>query len=207
MAELKPDPKNARRHTPRNRDLIRRSLQEVGPFRSIGVDGEGIVRAGNGVYEQAQQLGLKIRVVEAAPDELIAVKRPDLTGAAAERAALYDNQAGELSEWDTGVLAQIASEAPQVLDGIFDDGDLAAMLAEAGELDQVEADLMGEGREKAPDLKSGLGDTNAKIKPVIYARDLADFERAIRATGLPNRGEALMRICRFYLEHYREQAG
>ena len=57
-----------RRHPRRNQELIRRSLEEVGPFRSIALDGDGIVRAGNGVLEQAQALGLKVRVVEAKAD-------------------------------------------------------------------------------------------------------------------------------------------
>lgn len=72
MSDLQFDPKNARRHGEENKKLIRQSLQEVGPFRSIAVDGQNIVRAGNGVFEQARELGLKVRIIEAAPDELIA---------------------------------------------------------------------------------------------------------------------------------------
>lgn len=80
MTDLIPDPRNARRHPDANKAVIRQSLEEVGAFRSIAVDGDGVIRAGNGVFEQAQALGLKVRVVDAAPDELIAVKRADLRG-------------------------------------------------------------------------------------------------------------------------------
>ena len=66
--QLKPDPHNARKHGDRNRALIRQSLQEVGGFRSIAVDGNDIIRAGNGVYEQAKDLGITVRIVDAAPD-------------------------------------------------------------------------------------------------------------------------------------------
>jgi hypothetical protein len=97
---LKTDPKNARRHGERNRALIRSSLEQVGAFRSIAVDGDGIVRAGNGVYEEARKLGLKIRVVNGKPGELIAVRRKDLRGAEAVRAAILDNRTSELAEWD-----------------------------------------------------------------------------------------------------------
>jgi len=45
-----------------------------------------------------------------------------------------------------------------------------------------------------------LGDKQKQIKPVLYADEVADFERAIKATGNRNRGAALMEICRFYLE-------
>lgn len=85
---LKLDPRNARLHGERNKSVIRQSLEEVGAFRSIAVDGDNVIRAGNGVFEQAQQLGLRVRVIEAQPDELIAVKRKDLRGKRAERAAV-----------------------------------------------------------------------------------------------------------------------
>lgn len=105
--KLKHDPRNARLHPDRNKEQIRQSLEDVGPFRSIAVDGDNIVRAGNGVFEQATELGMKVRVIDAKPDELIAVRRPDLKGKRAVKAALYDNAAGETSEWDEEVLAEI----------------------------------------------------------------------------------------------------
>lgn len=122
MTDLKPDPRNARKHTDGNKKLIKQSLQEVGAFRSIAVDGDDIIRAGNGVFEQAQELGLKVRVIEAEPDELIAVKRKDLTGEKAERAAIFDNRTQEVSEWDQDVLKIIERETPEVLEGIYSAG-------------------------------------------------------------------------------------
>jgi hypothetical protein len=86
--------------------MIRASLKEIGPFRSIGVDGDNVVRAGNGVFEAAQEMGVKVRVVDARPGELIAVRRRDLKGKRATRAALLDNRSGELSEWNPEVLTR-----------------------------------------------------------------------------------------------------
>lgn len=105
--EIRLDPRNARVHGPENKALIRASLEEVGAFRSIAVDGEGIVRAGNGVFEQAQSLGLKVKLIDAKPDELVAVRRSDLKGSKAIRAALLDNRTGELSTWDPKVLGEL----------------------------------------------------------------------------------------------------
>lgn len=110
---LRPDSRNARLHSARNKSLIARSLQEVGAGRSILVDGENIVRAGNGVFEQAQKLGLKIRIVDGKADELIAVRRKDLRGARAVQAAVLDNRTTELSDWDPDVLADLADELDQ----------------------------------------------------------------------------------------------
>lgn len=127
--QLKPDPKNLRLHPDRNKDAIRASLLEFGPFRSIAVDRDGIVRAGNGVYEQASELGYKIRVVDAAPGELIAVRRPDLHGRVAERAAIADNRTTDLSEWDTEALSALARQDKELLSGLFSDEEIAAYAA------------------------------------------------------------------------------
>src|SRR3990170_7925839 len=129
---LKLDPRNARKHPNRNKEMIRASLEEVGAFRSIAVDGQDIIRAGNGVYEQAQKLGLKVRVVDAKPNELIAVRRPDLKGKKAIRAALLDNRSSETSEWDTDVLSEIAANERKLLAGLFDDTELRELLGSEG---------------------------------------------------------------------------
>lgn len=116
---MKPDPRNARKHPDQNKAAIRQSLEEVGPFRSIAIDGEDVIRAGNGVYEQAQALGLKVRVVEAAPDELIAVRRADLVGEKAVRAAILDNYTGESSEWNAEVLSWLRENQPGTVKGLW----------------------------------------------------------------------------------------
>lgn len=128
-SSLKTDPKNLRLHPDKNKAAIRASLLEFGPFRSIAVDRDGIVRAGNGVFEQAQELGLKIRVVDAAAGELIAVRRPDLHGRVADRAAIADNRTTDLSEWDSEALARLAQDDKELLRGLFDDDEIAAYAA------------------------------------------------------------------------------
>lgn len=47
-----------------------------------------------------------------------------------------------------------------------------------------------------------MGDKRKQIKPVLYVDDLTVFEEAIRATGNINRGEAVVEVCRFYLEQH-----
>lgn len=127
---LRLDPNNARIHGDRSKAAIRESLERVGPGRSIFVDGDDIVRAGNGVYEQALTMGLRVTIVDADPDELIAVRRSDLRGEQAVQAALYDNRAGELSEWNTDVLQALASFSPDNLLGeLWTPDEVAQLLA------------------------------------------------------------------------------
>lgn len=102
MSELKFDPKNYRIHGEKNKRLIQKSLVDCGAGRSILIDKEDCIIAGNGVYEQAQELGLKVRVIESDGTELIAIKRTDLKTEDARRKALAlaDNYTSDTSVFD-----------------------------------------------------------------------------------------------------------
>ena len=99
MADIKLDPKNYRVHGEKNKAIIRKSLEDCGAGRSILLDGDDVVIAGNGVYEQAQALGLPVRVIESDGRELIAIKRTDLKTEDDKRRALAlaDNHASDTS--------------------------------------------------------------------------------------------------------------
>ena len=123
IGQLKPDPKNARKHNQRNIGQIVSSLQEVGASRSIVIDEDNIILAGNGVIEAAGIAGIEnVRVIEADGNEIIAVKRKGLTPEQKTRLALWDNRAAELAEWDVEQL-QIEFDSG-MLDGMFTDIDL-----------------------------------------------------------------------------------
>ncbi len=99
MAELKYDPNNFRLHGEQNKRIIHKSLVECGAGRSILIDKDDCIIAGNGVYEQAQCLGIPVRIIETDGNELIAVKRNDLTTNDNRRKllALADNHASDTS--------------------------------------------------------------------------------------------------------------
>jgi len=93
IADLNPDPTNARSHSPRNIGMLVDSLQQLGASRSIVIDEEGTVLAGNGVVEAAAEAGItKVRVVDVAGDELVAVRRTGLTPEQKVDLALRDNR-------------------------------------------------------------------------------------------------------------------
>src|SRR4026208_901931 len=80
IKDLTPDPSNRRTHNPRNIGMVVDALHEVGAARSIVIDEDGVILAGNGVTEAAAEAGItKLRVIDAAGDELIAVRRSGLT--------------------------------------------------------------------------------------------------------------------------------
>lgn len=125
IKDLKPDLANAREHTPRNIGVIVDALQEVGAARSIVIDENDMVLAGNGVLEAAAEAGMtKVRVVEADGNEIIAVRRSNLTEAQKKRLALFDNRAGELARWNIEALLRL--ERP-VMNGMWTEDELAAL--------------------------------------------------------------------------------
>lgn len=108
MNEIKFDKRNYRKHNDKNKNLIKKSLQECGAGRSIIIDNEGEIIAGNGVYEQAQKLGLKTKIVETDGSELVVVKRTDLKTDDEKRKALavMDNSTSDTSEFDIDLLEE-----------------------------------------------------------------------------------------------------
>jgi 16S rRNA G966 N2-methylase RsmD len=137
ISDLKFDHKNARKRTDSSARLIQESLQRYGAARSIVIDEDNRILAGNGTIEGAKALGLtKLRVVEASGDEIIAVRRSGLSEDDKVGLALADNRAAELSDWDAEMLQQLSEEhdiAPW-----FDQEDLDALLEAAEQLEPVE---------------------------------------------------------------------
>lgn len=100
------DKRNYRKHSDKNKELINKSLKECGAGRSIVIDNEDNIIAGNGIYEQAQKLGLKTKVIETDGSELVVVKRTDLATADDKRKqlAVMDNSTSDSSEFDFELL-------------------------------------------------------------------------------------------------------
>lgn len=106
MQQIKYDGKNFRKHSDENKRMIRRSLEELGAGRSVVIDADNELIAGNGVYEQAEALGLGVKVVETDGSELVVVKRTDLhtEDEKRKRLAFADNATSDHVEWDFGTL-------------------------------------------------------------------------------------------------------
>lgn len=100
--EIKLDENNYRIHDDRNKQLINKSLKEYGAGRSVLLDKEGVIIAGNGTYEQAKELGIPVKVIETDGSELIAVKRTDLATEDVKRKglAIMDNSTTDSSKFD-----------------------------------------------------------------------------------------------------------
>lgn len=104
ISELEFDDKNFNKHTEYGMNLLDKSLREHGAGRSILVDKNNKIIAGNGIVEVAGQIGLnKTKIVETTGDELVVVKRTDvdLNTKKGREMALADNATANADlEWD-----------------------------------------------------------------------------------------------------------
>lgn len=136
LKDLKHDQKNARKRTDRSVSLIKESLKRYGAARSIVIDEDNRILAGNGTIEGAKAAGIKnLRVIETDGTEIIAVKRTGLSEEEKVGLALADNRTSDLSDWDADMLKQLSEE--QDITPWFEEDDLAEII---GEVEQLPAE-------------------------------------------------------------------
>jgi DNA modification methylase len=105
IAELTPDPQNARQHDQTNLKAIEGSLREFGQRKPIVISQTNVIVAGNGTVEAAKRLGLT---------DIQAVRVPSDWDANRIKAfALADNRTAELADWSPQVLAEQLLEIEQ----------------------------------------------------------------------------------------------
>lgn len=112
--ELTQDQHNFNKGTAKGKKLMNKSLKELGAGRSILLDKNGNIIAGNKTQLAAIEAGItKVRVIETTGDELVAVKRTDvdLDSKKGREMALADNATSRLNlEWDKVELQSVTAE-------------------------------------------------------------------------------------------------
>jgi ParB-like chromosome segregation protein Spo0J len=163
---INPDPANVRAHPERNLEAIKGSLARFGQQKPIVVDGDGIVRAGNGTLAAARSLGwTEIDVV-----------RTKLRGADAVAYAIADNRTGDLAEWDPQALHDQVVALPDDLREViaFEDDEIAALIDEAERRGMEDIEGLEQGIQLAPEREY----------MVITFDTPAQWEEAQRLLGL-----------------------
>ena len=114
IEELAQDQRNFNKGTKQGQQLMERSFKELGAGRSILLDKNGNIIAGNKSQQAAIAAGIKkVRVIETTGDELVAVKRTDVDIDSAEgrKMAFLDNLTQEKNlTWDEVELQNVADE-------------------------------------------------------------------------------------------------
>jgi len=114
IEELVQDQHNFNKGTEEGARLMEKSFTELGAGRSILIDKDGHIIAGNKSQKAAMAAGIKkVRVIESDGTELIAVKRTDISIDSKEgrELALADNLTTQVNlAWDNVELASVAAE-------------------------------------------------------------------------------------------------
>lgn len=147
LSQLILDEKNANKGNPRGRKLLADSLTKYGAGRSILLDKNDRVIAGNKTVESARSVKeiKNLKIVDVSGDTIVAVRRLDLDlkkDKKAKELALADNRAGELNlEWDAEILASLDVD----LKSFWDDKELAGILGQVADPDDIPAVEMKNG--------------------------------------------------------------
>lgn len=106
-ADLIQDANNYRKHSDTNKARIKKSIDEAGLGRSVVIDADNVLVAGNGV-QQVVDPETPVRVIETDGTELVVVKRTDLHTDDPRRKtlALADNASADDVEWDFEAIAE-----------------------------------------------------------------------------------------------------
>ena len=114
IRDIIPDDHNFNKGTEKGREMIEKSFRELGAGRSILLDRNGNIIAGNKSQQAAIAAGIKkVRVIETTGDELVAVKRTDVDIDSKEgrEMALLDNLTTQVNlTWDDVELENMANQ-------------------------------------------------------------------------------------------------
>lgn len=163
LSDLTPDDHNANKGTERGNYMLTHSLEAYGAGRSILLDKDLNIIAGNKTHAKAGELGLMdVVLVHTTGDQIVAVVRDDLSidSPEARGLAVADNRTTEVDlAWDGAELAQLQ------IDGV----DLGPMFTE-GELQRIfdvgmGLDFMGEapGTFTGSDAPDALPESNVRM--------------------------------------------
>lgn len=132
LTDLTPDERNANAGTPRGRSMVEESLRRYGAGRSILVDRNGNIIAGNTTHEAAIDIGLTdALIVKTDGRRLVVVQRTDMDidSPAGRALAVADNRTSEVGlSWDPSVLAELTADAAIDLSALFSNVELADLL-------------------------------------------------------------------------------
>jgi hypothetical protein len=114
LSDLVFDNKNFNTGTETGQKLLEKSLRQFGAGRSILIDKNNRIIAGNKTVEQANNVGLNdVLIVETTGDRIVAVKRTDidLDSAEGRELALADNAVAVADiEWNVQTLSEVSED-------------------------------------------------------------------------------------------------
>lgn len=182
LDNLKPNPRNVRKHSERQMKEYVRSVTMFGQIRPLVVDEDGVILAGNGLYEALRQKGAETA-------ECYVYK--GLTQKQKDKLMLADNKVYDLGITDMSVFDAIIRDLGDDLDVPGYDADLLALVGqsvydatnEAMEYGNLE--ISPKAIQRAEDERNDIGRTSSQLQgknPYSDAFDEEEDEESISAT-------------------------
>ena len=176
IEQLAQDQHNFNKGTEQGQELMERSFKEMGAGRSILIDKNGNIIAGNKSQKAAIAAGIKkVRIIETTGDELVAVKRTDVDIDSAEgrKMAYLDNLTTQVNlTWDQTELEAVQAD----VEGF----DIADFGFDIEDLPQVTFPTAGQGE--------GEGKPQTEVKEDDFDPD-AHYETKVKAGEVWQLGE------------------
>ena len=120
IQNLTPDNLNANKHTQQGMRVLEKSISKLGLGRSILLDKDNRIIAGNGVVETSASLGIEnVRIIDSDGTDIIAVRRNDISldSKLGRELALVDNHTAQIGiDLDRKVLLEYQKEFEVDLD-------------------------------------------------------------------------------------------
>lgn len=192
ISDFTQDPNNANRGTDRGAEMVRQSLEKLGAGRSVLVDRNGILIAGNKTAQAAIEAGLlEAVVVETNGNQLVVVQRTDLdlaTDPRAKELAIADNRTAEVGlTWDAEALGDLA----QVIDlsDWFHDEELSDILEG---LDTSTSRFTGDEDEDIPSIAEG----GTPLAIVLSSSEMKEWQVMKETAGTTSDKTAFLKLMR-----------
>lgn len=185
LSQLKPWERNPRQIKNKQAERLAESFDTFGQVEIIVID------PNNEILNGHQRLSVLARKYDMDYEVDVRVSSRPLTEKEREKLTIFLHR-GATGEWDFEKL--LDWDISELMEWGFDD------VSEIVEAEEKAA--FGDEENEDPDKNKRLtGDKHRQIRPVLYAEQITDFENAILKTGLRNRGEAIIEICKFYLKN------
>lgn len=208
ITDYRPDKGNPNKHNQRGVSMLEDSLATVGLGRSIVVDKNGIVLAGNSTQQQAVDAGFEDAIeIETSGDTMVVVRRTDLdllslTDTKARALSYFDNRSAEIGvEWNA---EQLLADVNAGIDfsRMFNDSELNALLESVRDLDGDQSE-----RGLTPDERLDIF-MNATIKQIVLYFGNDEYEAIVKRFAavrsreqVESNTEAVVKLLEFYEQH------
>jgi hypothetical protein len=186
VTDLVFDDMNPNRGTQRGMSMLEESLRTYGAGRSILLDKDNRIMAGNKTAEVAHDIGIdRVRVVETDGTELVAFRRVDLDlneDPRARELGVADNRVGQVNmDWEPEILAALQDRGVK-LEGLWLDHELDKLLRST----TIDATLAKEEEEEeaaaAASPNSGVGHVRM-VQLFLDGEQAKRFEQIVEDLG------------------------